>query len=657
MIKTPSYHKFNLFLFIGVLVYSSSISQNPIAYYTFNSNALDKSGNNNNGIVHGSVTAIPDRFGNPCSAYFFDGNTGYISVSSSYTLESPEYALTICAWYKLSAKTSNQYWLTTVCKGESNTESIENPQYRLQVQQNKDEVINSCSLYYPSPSSTISLNTKFTICDNDFLNHLFEPETWHFYCMTYNGYEVSTYMDGKKVFSYSFSQLLVKNNSPLYIGVDEPGNKEYFSGALDDIRIYNSCLSESKITDLYNEKPITISQNEFELPIQEDINLICSSNSCEAKAFFQINTPKSVCGSVILIQKEGLPSGSSFPIGKNRIRFEASSSSGYKETLTFYVNVIDKTPPQIDKPADTIIYITYGEKEVEYNYSYPSSTDNCRLKWSGLKRGIPSAGKFSLGENILLFGAEDWNGNSAEVSCKIEVRELPQKNIPNPIIDTINKTQLTTDSSHSIDFNNSFNNTDSNVVYKDTLSVLKYKPNNIIFLIDASSSMKEDNKFGLLKKSIQTIITKLRSIDRITIITYADTMSQILINEPVVNKEKLIGIVGKIIANGSTEAEGALIRTYEIVDNNYLTDGNNDIYMATDGVFSLNKKIKKIITKSANNKEKKVTLNILAFGKSAASLMELKDISDIGKGQYLNISTEEEAIELILTQIKINSKK
>jgi hypothetical protein len=47
----------------------------------------------------------------------------------------------------------------------------------------------------------------------------------------------------------------------------------------------------------------------------------------------------------------------------------------------------------------------------------------------------------------------------------------------------------------------------------------------------------------------------------------------------------------------------------------------------------------------------------LAFGKSAASLMELKDISDIGKGQYLNINTEEEAIELILTQIKINSKK
>ena len=50
----------------------SSIENNLIAFFPFNGNANDESGNGNNGTVNGA-SLTTDRFGNSNSAYYFDG--------------------------------------------------------------------------------------------------------------------------------------------------------------------------------------------------------------------------------------------------------------------------------------------------------------------------------------------------------------------------------------------------------------------------------------------------------------------------------------------------------------------------------------------------------------------------------------------------------
>lgn len=52
-----------------------------VASYPFNGNAIDESGNGNDGTVYGAVLTA-DRFGNPDSAYAFVGVNDYIDVSS-----------------------------------------------------------------------------------------------------------------------------------------------------------------------------------------------------------------------------------------------------------------------------------------------------------------------------------------------------------------------------------------------------------------------------------------------------------------------------------------------------------------------------------------------------------------------------------------------
>ena len=60
----------------------SDINNGLVAYYPFNGNANDESGNGNNGNISG-LTLVPDRFGNINKAYNFNGISDFISVNDN----------------------------------------------------------------------------------------------------------------------------------------------------------------------------------------------------------------------------------------------------------------------------------------------------------------------------------------------------------------------------------------------------------------------------------------------------------------------------------------------------------------------------------------------------------------------------------------------
>src|SRR5438105_2717537 len=70
-----------------------------VAYYPFNGNASDASGNGNDGTVSGASLAS-DRFGNPNAAYHFAGDGGHISLASSASLNITS-SLTLTLWINI----------------------------------------------------------------------------------------------------------------------------------------------------------------------------------------------------------------------------------------------------------------------------------------------------------------------------------------------------------------------------------------------------------------------------------------------------------------------------------------------------------------------------------------------------------------------------
>jgi hypothetical protein len=72
----------------------------PVAYYPFNGNANDESGNGNNGTMIGSPTLTADRFGNTNSAYFFDGVDDHLEIKSPSINDLTPENLSISLWFK-----------------------------------------------------------------------------------------------------------------------------------------------------------------------------------------------------------------------------------------------------------------------------------------------------------------------------------------------------------------------------------------------------------------------------------------------------------------------------------------------------------------------------------------------------------------------------
>ena len=69
-----------IFLFVGLQAQTFPKNENIQAYYPFNGNAEDASGNQKHGTVLGGVTLTDDKFNNESSAYYFDGNDGSMII-------------------------------------------------------------------------------------------------------------------------------------------------------------------------------------------------------------------------------------------------------------------------------------------------------------------------------------------------------------------------------------------------------------------------------------------------------------------------------------------------------------------------------------------------------------------------------------------------
>jgi hypothetical protein len=207
-----------------------------VAYYPFNGNANDESGNGNNGTVNGATLTL-DRFGNTNSAYYFNGTSAYIEVPDSNSLDVTG-GLTIMAWVKpdinnVTLPIVNKYrsdfgyrayWLYGWTVGEHG------PWFRV------------CT---GGPAENIG---------DAYVLELLPTTSWTFVSGTYDGSEVKLYINGTLKNTGTVSGMINTNSLPLRIGADDELQINYFKGSMDDIRIYNGALSASEIQALYNRE-------------------------------------------------------------------------------------------------------------------------------------------------------------------------------------------------------------------------------------------------------------------------------------------------------------------------------------------------------------------------------------------------------------------
>lgn len=180
-----------------------------------------------------------------------------------------------------------------------------------------------------------------------------------------------------------------------------------------------------------------------------------------------------------------------------------------------------------------------------------------------------------------------------------------------------------------------------------------YKPNNIIFLVDVSSSMKDTNKLKVMQYALHHLIEVLRPSDKVTFITYADSVKILRESLSGKDKEELNEVVDRLKAKGLTKGNKAILFSLDIALKNYITNGNNQIILATDGKFRFYPDDQKSYLFKQGDKH--VKLSTMAFGNDKDALKNLKEIAEIGKGNFIHIKNRSKAKEQLLEEIKQNS--
>lgn len=174
-----------------------------------------------------------------------------------------------------------------------------------------------------------------------------------------------------------------------------------------------------------------------------------------------------------------------------------------------------------------------------------------------------------------------------------------------------------------------------------------FKPNNIVFLIDASTSMREEQKMEILKKAMIELLEPLREIDYITIVTYSGEASVIVPTSKGNLKDEIAEKIENLKADGSTNAVKGIKKAIQVGNNNFLEDGNNQIFLASDGAFNIGERNMSLRKKIKKTAEAGLTITVLGIKNDNWTNKSLKEIAALGEGDLIKIKYMKDASKVL----------
>lgn len=174
---------------------------------------------------------VGTAFAQPASGLNFDGVNDNITVPVQPALNISS-AITIEAWiYPIKT-----IYSTPVQDVLSKSSSSNNNGYVFP--RTTDDWINLEFIIYVNGSGWKMLRVPYGTS---------KRKQWNHVAATYDGYVMRIYINAVQVGEYAFAGAILTNNNPLTLGQQPGFDNEYYSGSVDDIRLWNRALSQCEI--------------------------------------------------------------------------------------------------------------------------------------------------------------------------------------------------------------------------------------------------------------------------------------------------------------------------------------------------------------------------------------------------------------------------
>lgn len=179
------------------------------------------------------------------------------------------------------------------------------------------------------------------------------------------------------------------------------------------------------------------------------------------------------------------------------------------------------------------------------------------------------------------------------------------------------------------------------------------KPSNLVFLIDTSGSMYDDNKLPLVQQSFAMLAENLDENDRVSIVTYAGEDTVVLSGTAGSEQYTISEALSGMTAEGCTNGGDAIITAYELAEKNFIEGGNNRVILATDGDMNVGitseSDLVDLITEE--KRENNIFLSVLGFGTDNLKDNKLEALADNGDGNYAFIDSAYEAKKVLVDEM------
>lgn len=181
------------------------------------------------------------------------------------------------------------------------------------------------------------------------------------------------------------------------------------------------------------------------------------------------------------------------------------------------------------------------------------------------------------------------------------------------------------------------------------LKIKNQPPSNLVFLIDVSGSMGDENKLPLLKRSFKILLNQLTNTrNKVAIVVYAGAAGLVLPPTYMSQKNKIIAALDSLYSGGSTAGGEGIQLAYKIAQQAFIPGGNNRVILATDGDFNVGLESDEALVQLIKQKSQTgVYLTCLGFGTGNYNDSMMEKITNAGNGNYFYIDQLNEAKKVL----------